>query len=157
VPPARHDEEEIKLLQKHFRFTLFVKQTLAFSAPNLSLNRILLKIPKKIPESGPKIQLMEAERMAPLHAGSRHQARMQRAELDVLELFSIERALQRFKDFFAFLGALYERLAVVGKRERDKPIPGQPTSHATQRNSIRQGPSGCRGCVDNGFIAIGAV
>src|SRR6267378_1770633 len=138
VPSARQNEQVIKFLQKNFRCSFLVAQILTLGASNLPLNRILLKPPKKLPESRLKIQRVEAKRIALLHAGFREQVCTQRAKLEVFELFSVESALQRTKDFFAFRGVFHQRLAVVGKGQRDHPGSRQPTADATEDDSIRQ-------------------
>src|SRR5258708_18209070 len=157
VAPPRQYEKAIKLLEKRFRSSFFVDQSLTFRASNLSLNRILLKLPKKLLQSRVEIQRVEAKRNPFLHADFCRHVPAQRAELDVLEFFSVECALQRTEDFPAFLGVFYKRLAVIGKGQRDHPASGQPTADATEDNSIcqRSRRSGSR--VDDRFISIGSV
>src|SRR5258708_13741971 len=136
VAPPRQYEKAIKLLEKRFRSSFFVDQSLTFRASNLSLNRILLKLPKKLLQSRVEIQRVEAKRNPFLYADFCRPVPAQRAKLDVLEFFSVECALQRTEDFPAFLGVFYKRLAVIGKGQRSHPASRQPTEEAPEATSI---------------------
>ena len=115
MPLACEQQQPIEFVQKHFRTSLLVAESFAFCAPNLSLNRILLKPPKKVVESGTEIEYMKAKQIAFLNTGLSRKFYTQRANLDVFEFFSVKRPLQRTKNFLTLLGTFYERLAVIGK------------------------------------------
>lgn len=115
MPTACEQQQVIEFVQKDFRTSLFVAESFAFRASNLSLNRILLKPSKEVLKSGAEIQHMKAKQIAFLHAGFSRQVYTQRANLDVFELFFVACTLQRAENFLKLLGTFYERLAVVGK------------------------------------------
>src|SRR5258708_14056691 len=99
VAPPRQYEKAIKLLEKRFRSSFFVDQSLTFRASNLSLNRILLKLPKKLLQSRVEIQRVEAKRNPFLHADFFRHVSAQRAELDLLVFFSVQCDFTITQDF----------------------------------------------------------
>ena len=115
MPLACEQQQAIEFVQKHFRTSLFVAESFALCAPNFSLNRILLKPPKEVVESGTEVEYMKAKHVAFLNTGFSRQIYTQRANLDVFQFFSVKRTLQRTEHFLTLLGAFYKRLAVVGK------------------------------------------
>src|SRR6266704_5886190 len=113
-------------------------------APDLSLNGVLLKVPKESLQGRMEIQHMKAKDICFLQTWLTQEVGAQGPDLNILPFFFLDGAPQKAEKFLPVFRPFDEWLTVVGERQRDHPAPCQPTAHAAQDQAVRQ-PGGWSG------------
>ena len=138
---------------------LFILQAFTDRLPNLPLCGIFVESPKEACETRLKIQAMQDKALAILKIGpvceSIQSIGWTKLNARPFPLhFAICQEGQQLQQIF-LVGN--QRLRMVGKRERDKSSPDQPTLHPAKYNPILQLLSRPTSCEDHGLVSVSSL
>ncbi len=154
-----HYRQSKELKQLFLGSALFILQTFTDRLPNLPLCGIFVESPKEACETRLKIQAMQDKALAVLKIGPVCESIQSTGWTNLhARPFSLHCAIcqegQQLQQIF-LVGN--QRLRMVGKRERDKSSPDQPTLHAAKYNPILQLLSRPTSCEDHGLVSVSSL
>jgi hypothetical protein len=123
-------------------------------ATNLSLNAIPMKPFAQGIETRPKIHPMEGIGIGRTEVLVKCEARIRRTHFDIFMPFPYSQRLSLGTERSELIGIFNERLTMIGKRQRHKPVTGQPTANDAKEYGIREFSGGRGRREGNRFIPV---
>jgi hypothetical protein len=111
----------------------FMGEGFPLGAADLTLNAIPMKSFAQGIETRPKIQPMEDIGIGRIEVPVKCEARISRTHFDIFQPFPYSQRLGISTERSELLGIFNERLTVIGKGQRHKPVAGQPTANDTKQ------------------------
>jgi hypothetical protein len=112
---------------------LLIGEGFPLGAADLALNAIPMKSFAQSIETRPKIQPMEAIGIGRAEVLVKYEARIRRTYFDIFMPFAYSQRFGVSTKSPELFGIFNERLTVIRKGQRHKPVAGQPTANDTKQ------------------------